>query len=91
VKDHLGSGVGEQADQIRVHNVGGGQLEPGLLLCRVEVGHAAGAQVVDADDGVAVRQQAIYQRRPDETGGSGHQRAHRVTLPVTPDPYSRQE
>ena len=40
------------------------------------------AEVVDADDAVPVRQQAVYQRRSDETGCPRHQCAHRLTIPT---------
>ena len=62
MEDHLGFGVGEQPDQVGVDDVGLGELEVGVAFGRAEVLAAPGAEVVDADDGVPVREQAIYQR-----------------------------
>ena len=50
------------AEQIGVDDVGLGELVGVVPLRADDVGAAARAEVVDADDGVTVRQQAIYQR-----------------------------
>ena len=81
MEDHLGLGVGEQPDQVGVDDVGLGELEVGVTLRRADVLAAPRTEVVDADDAVPVRQQAIYQRRSDETGCPRHQCAHRHTIP----------
>jgi hypothetical protein len=62
VENHLGPGVGEQCDEVGADDVGLGELEAVVPLRRDDVLAAAGAQIVDADNAVAVRQQAVYQR-----------------------------
>ena len=62
VEDHLRLGVGEQPDQVGVDDVGLGELEVVVTFGLAEVLAAPRAEVVDADDGVSVRQQAVYQR-----------------------------
>ena len=47
-----------------------------------EVGAAARAEVVEADDGVSVGEKAINQRGSDESGCPRHQCAHRLTIPT---------
>ena len=62
VEHHLGPGFAEQRDQVGVDDVGLDELEVGMSLGAVEVRAAPGAEVVDADDGVSVCEQAVYQR-----------------------------
>src|SRR6478609_3767993 len=47
-----------------------------------KVGAVARAEVVDANDAVTVRQQPVYQRRPDESGRAGDQCPHWATIPA---------
>ena len=82
VEDHLGLDVGEQTCQVGLDDVGLDELEVVVALGRCEVLAAPRAEVVDPDDRVTVRQQAIYQRRSDETGRPRDQCAHRLTIPV---------
>jgi hypothetical protein len=56
------------------------ELEVAVAQVR-EVGHRAGAQVVDADDRVAAVEQRLAQMRPDEPGGAGDDDACHQSLP----------
>ena len=62
MEHHLRPGLGEKPDQVGVDDVGLDELEVAMLLGAVEVRTAAGAEVVDADNGVSVCEQAVYQR-----------------------------
>ena len=82
VEDDLGLGIGEQGHQIGVDDVGLRELERRLPLGRTDVRAAARAEVIDADDVVAVRQQPVYQRGSDESGCAGDECPHRLTIPM---------
>jgi hypothetical protein len=41
-----------------------------------QIGYLAGTEVIDADHGVALTQQAVCQVRAQKTGGAGNQNAH---------------
>ena len=62
VEDDLRLRVGEQPDQVRVNDVGLGEVELRGPLRLAEVLAAPRAEVVDAEHRVAVREQAVYQR-----------------------------
>jgi len=62
VEDDLRPDVREQPDQVGVDDVGLGELEVVAAFGRAQVLAATGAEVVEADDGMSIRQEAIYQR-----------------------------
>ena len=62
VEHHLGPGLANERDQVGVDDIGLDELEVGMLLGAVEVRAAPGAEVVDADNGMSVCEQAVYQR-----------------------------
>ncbi len=75
--DDFGLVLLEQADQVRVGDIGLDELEPSLgARPPGQVLHAATAQIVEPDDGVPVGEQAINQRRPDEAGSPRDQYLH---------------
>ena len=82
VEDHLRPNVGEKTDEVGVDDVGLDELEVGVPVGLTEVGAAARAEVVEADDGVSVGQKAVDQRGSDESGRPRHQCAHRLTIPT---------
>jgi hypothetical protein len=95
MEDHLGLGVLEQAQQIRVDDVGLDELEVVAVVGAAQVLCPPRAQVVEPDDAVPVRQQPVDQGRSDETCRSCHQCSHGLTIPTADapplGPYSRQE
>ena len=62
VEHHLGPGLANERDQVGVDDVGPDEREIGMLPRAVEVRAAPGAEVVDADNGMSVCEQAVYQR-----------------------------
>ena len=76
VVDDFGLVLLEQADQIGAGDVRLDELEPVVGAGLGEVLGAAPAQIVEPDDGVAVREQAIHQRRTDEAGRPRDQYLH---------------
>ena len=77
------AGVGEQADQIGVDDVGLDELEPVVTLgARSMLALRPELRSSTPDDGVPVGQQAVDQRRSDESGCAGDQCPHRATIPT---------
>ena len=82
VDDHLGLVAGHQLGGGGVEHVGlmdlqsAGALGAHLLARRRQVGQAAGAQIVDDLDVVALGQQPVDQGGAEEAGAAGHQHLH---------------
>jgi hypothetical protein len=62
VEHHFRPGFAEQPDQVGIDDVALDELEMSTPLGPAEVLASPGAEVVHADDGVSVREEAVYQR-----------------------------
>ena len=56
------------------------ELEAGMPVELGEIAPRAGDEIIQTDDGVAFREQAVAQVRTDETGGPRNEMQHLVTF-----------
>ncbi|CPU64217.1 Uncharacterised protein [Mycobacteroides abscessus] len=82
VKDHLRGVFGDYSVQVGLDDVVLDECELGIRLGGLQVRHLAGGQIVQSRYLVPVRQQAINQRRSDESCSSGNHCPHVATPSV---------
>src|SRR4029077_16985987 len=81
VENHVRVGAGDDTDELRCLDVGAYEAEPSRMSfvaceCVRKVGRTTRAQIVYANNLVALRKQSVHKGGADESGSAGDQDTH---------------